>query len=503
MSALQGLLLALCICCPLVLGVIVDRRAAEDLMEPMAVEISPDDHLGSIAKSVLGSNFAAARSKRQFANGTDFGTTVRLNGTNRHYFALVHWTGHPSEVLFIVTMTRRSNPTDSCLWRSTDYGVTFTNDSYKFNDSSAVISWYYVSPFDQYLVMADTRQNKIFVTRDEGVTFEGRELDFKPNNIRYQGRTVPNSDKGTLSQHIMGYETDTQSLYVSKDLGDTWVFMGSNISRYRWRVLDEEFESNTSLYFEKDINDTHAVLMTSRDPYSETETVELDPGLGPIKINSTVLNHEYILVQRITESNPVPLWVSAYRRPFRQAVFLEPMEQAHYAVMDASEHRVFLAVEHANSSDIHLYISDAEGVYYSLSLDHVVATEDWGNDDKPSFDIHVVGGMDGVYMVNVYDGDNVKTVITYNKGSRWRSLAAPPVDSDGQPTLCLPGCSLHLRMDTDAPLGYSSISSKRSAVGLIMAQGKHVVIPPNPHPRSLTLSIEWFKCMCIFFCQII
>ena len=128
-----------------------------------------------------------------------------------------------------------------------------------------------------------------------------------------------------------------------------------------------------------------------------------------------------------------------------------------------------------------------------------------------------------MYMVNVYDGDNVKTVITYNKGSRWRSLAAPPVDSDGQPTLCLPvsrgspcnqkaittvsvlhqGCSLHLRMDTDAPLGYSSISSKRSAVGLIMAQGKHVVIPPNPHPRSLTLSIEWFKCMCIFFCQII
>ena len=62
------------------------------------------------------------------------------------------------------------------------------------------------------LVMADTRQNKIFVTRDEGVTFEGRELDFKPNNIRYQGRTVPNSDKGTLSQHIMGYETDTQSV---------------------------------------------------------------------------------------------------------------------------------------------------------------------------------------------------------------------------------------------------------------------------------------------------
>ena len=49
-----------------------------------------------------------------------------------------------------------------------------------------------------------------------------------------------------------------------------------------------------------------------------------------------------------------------------------------------------------------------------------------------------VEGMDGVYMVNVNDGDNVKTVVSYNKGSRWRSLTAPPVDVDGQPTLCQP-----------------------------------------------------------------
>ena len=76
--------------------------------------------------------------------------------------------------------------------------------------------------------------------------------------------------------------------------------------------------------------DTHALLMTSQDPYSDTDTVELDPGLGPIKINSTVFNHEYILVQRLQETNPVPLWVSVYRRPFRQTVFLldEPLQHA-------------------------------------------------------------------------------------------------------------------------------------------------------------------------------
>ena len=67
--------------------------------------------------------FSCSRERRQVGDDgsgeptTDIGYTTRLNGTSRHYFALVHWTGHPSQVLFIVTMTRRNDPSDSCLWR--------------------------------------------------------------------------------------------------------------------------------------------------------------------------------------------------------------------------------------------------------------------------------------------------------------------------------------------------------------------------------------------------
>ena len=54
--------------------------------------------------------------------------------------------------------------------------------------------------------------------------------------------------------------------------------------------------------------------------------------------------------------------------------------------------------------------------------------------------------MDGTYMVNVYTDDPdtasetpaVNTLISYNKGALWRSLVAPAVDSEGQPTLCQP-----------------------------------------------------------------
>ena len=60
MSAVQALLLAVCCCSPLVLGVIHDIDGRDDLVEPIAVEISPDDHLGSVAESVLGRDFSAS-----------------------------------------------------------------------------------------------------------------------------------------------------------------------------------------------------------------------------------------------------------------------------------------------------------------------------------------------------------------------------------------------------------------------------------------------------------
>ena len=55
--------------------------------------------------------------------------------------------------------------------------------------------------------------------------------------------------------------------------------------------------------------------------------------------------------------------------------------------MDASEHQVFLAVQYNDT--VRLYISDADGVNYTFSLDHIVTVEDW-TVERPSFDIHAV-----------------------------------------------------------------------------------------------------------------
>ena len=51
----------------------------------------------------------------------EIGYTASLNG-DRHTFALVHWTGYPSEVLFVLTRRRTrqsgySYSDESWLWR--------------------------------------------------------------------------------------------------------------------------------------------------------------------------------------------------------------------------------------------------------------------------------------------------------------------------------------------------------------------------------------------------
>ena len=50
-------------------------------------------------------------------------------------------------------------------------------------------------------------------------------------------------------------------LYVSPNLGENWTFLGNNVSRFGWRVMDEEYESSTALYYERDFNGESGFLL--------------------------------------------------------------------------------------------------------------------------------------------------------------------------------------------------------------------------------------------------
>ena len=69
------------------------------------------------------------------------------------------------------------------------------------------------------LVFADIRQNKIYVTRNNGETFESYQLQFTPNLIRFQSRFIVNNDEEDLQNLILGYDRKKQEVH-------TWILNG-------------------------------------------------------------------------------------------------------------------------------------------------------------------------------------------------------------------------------------------------------------------------------------
>jgi len=142
------------------------------------------------------------------------------------------------------------------------------------------------------------------------------------------------------------------------------------------------------------------------------------------------------------------------------------MMQHSYTVVDSSEDTVFLHVNHGGAASEwgNIYISNAMGLNYSLSLPHNVRALN----GKCDFD--KMEGLEGHYMANYVDNvqyadafdtnfndmgvagmsaaaadvmsanvkhKSIKTVVTYDKGGVWNFLRPPRVDANGQPYTCM------------------------------------------------------------------
>nr|XP_054761024.1 sortilin-related receptor-like [Lytechinus pictus] len=188
------------------------------------------------------------------------------------------------------------------------------------------------------------------------------------------------------------------------------------------------------------------------------------------------------------------LLVSHDRGSFRTAQFPFTVPNREFYIADASEEQVFVCVHHQNLQT-NLYISEARGVEFALSLMNIsyynpegVGKDTWLSRyaDEPFADFHKVDGLRGIYAANVllntdssssYTAENMATYGTFDKGGEWFPIPAPEKDVDGNPYNCNPleGCSLHLsqRFSQLAPGSRTiPILSKSSAPGLILATGK-------------------------------
>ncbi|KAL4608616.1 sortilin-related receptor [Arapaima gigas] len=369
----------------------------------------------------------------------------KVNLNDSHNQMVVHWAGERSNV--IVALARDSagspGPKTSAVYVSYDYGTAFSLISDKFRLSSKkagvkqAISQFYHSPVDnKRYIFVDTTNNFLWNTFDFCRTVQGFSVPFKPTDLLLHS-TKPNL--------VLGYDSlhPTKQLWKSDDFGETWVLIQEHVKSYFWGV--EPYDPPTTVLVQRHEPSGVSSVLSSTDFFQSEQNRHFIMD----RVDSFQLRDKYMFATTTRvllgskEPSSVQLWVSYNRQPMRAAQFNTRHPITEYYIADASEDQVFVCVNHKDNVT-HLYISDTQGLSFSLSLENVLYYSPDGTGSntliryfasEPFADLHRVEGLRGVYIATLVNGslseDNMRSVITFDKGGTWDLLQPPVTDSLG------------------------------------------------------------------------
>ncbi|XP_065553451.1 sortilin-related receptor isoform X3 [Lathamus discolor] len=413
---------------------------------------------------------------------------VSLNDS--HNQMVVHWAGEKSNV--IVALARDSlsllGPKNSDVYVSYDYGKSFKKISERFgfstgNSSEVAIAQFYHSPADnKRYIFVDAFVPYLWITTDFCSTIQGFSIPFRAADLLLHSRN-PNLLLGFDRSH------PKKQLWKSDDFGQTWIMIQEHVKSFSWGV--EPYDKPNTVYIERHEPSGASTVIRSTDFFQSRENKEIILE----DVEDFQLRDKYMFATKSVRlpgsSQPpsVQLWVSFNRKPMRVAQFVTKHPIKEYYVADASEDQVFVCVSHDNNRT-NLYISEAEGLKFSLSLENVLyySPGGAGSDtlvryfaNEPFADFHRVEGVRGVYIATLINGsfseENMRSVITFDKGGTWELLQPPAQTRYGERIDCefSQGCSLHLAQRLSQLLNFQlrrmPILSKESAPGLIIATG--------------------------------
>ncbi|VWU50927.1 sortilin, putative [Hepatocystis sp. ex Piliocolobus tephrosceles] len=387
------------------------------------------------------------------------------------------------------------------------------------NNELLVVDMIIVNPADKNVVIIIGSQKNHYISTNAAETF--RLINYKNRINFWQFHSTKTSWALVSSWTAACYVSDDkngdcmQTLSFTNDLGQTFQLLDIYIVQFSWGEKGSKFE-DVIYYTRHKTKSGHQqrfsgwskdVDFVSTSNFGKTTDILVKQG------NKFLISNGYIFVATLNDviKQTVNMMVSTdYGKTFNKAKLPDNIHEKSYTVLDTSEGAIMLHVNHGTSGDRintgNVYISDASGLNYSLSLPNNIRTAT----GECEFDR--VLSLEGVYIANFLDNideikdddlkfnnfkldidedidnmqtnvemrkkktvkgkneDLVRTVISFNKGGHWSYLKAPKVDSLGNKYDCGDNCYLHLHGITNYHQ-YAPFYSVENAVGIIMGTG--------------------------------
>jgi len=378
------------------------------------------------------------------------------------------------------------------VYRSTDEGASWARESAKMKGSLNIlasgeakngVAAVIPSPADPETAFLVGLGSTHWVTEDNGETYKDVVSDYT-----IDVRLLPHPTDSTIA---LSYKHNKEciregkhhcfgELLLTTDSGESWRSVAERVKypSYAWTQTGTGLlmvqHSTADRKSEATRWDPELDLIYSSDLCENTQ-VMVEGG------NNFAVVGPYVFVAKAESLTDVSLYVSKDdSKTYAKAKFPAQLSQRSYGIMDTSEDGSIFASVRDGDPNVRfssLYLSDAAGEHWTLSMKHTHHERGYG------VDLAKFHGLRGIYLANQVVNaaatrqqgvsPEMQTVVTFDSGGEWFPITGPEKDSDGEKYLCLAvsrSCRLHLFFRQNRQ-GVYGIYAPENAAGLALATG--------------------------------
>nr|XP_032822672.1 sortilin-like isoform X4 [Petromyzon marinus] len=378
----------------------------------------------------------------------------------------ITWVGRDTGVVLAVSRVIEAVSWKSRLYRSEDYGGSFSDISALVDGGHALPALeVIVGPGSSQRVVLLPRENiardvKVWISEDGGKTFRARDMPFTPQH----GMAFHSASH----DHLLA-SSSSNELWITEDFFGSFKKLGDAVRAYKWSPQD------TTAYYlasphgqkvEEAIVGTLELMRSSDSSRSAQRIAErvYSFGIGGRFLCASVVHEKD--KQRV-------LQVSTDRGDSWTMAQLPPIDtEEFYSILGADDNIIFVHVdEKGDTGRGTLYVSDDRGAVFSESLASHLYTARNGSADF----INVTSAR-GAFITSRLSADgSARSVITFDQGGAWQPLPRPtnvPCEGgNGEEQQCRLTIHSDLSMSQEVREVPHGPLSEPSASGLVLAHG--------------------------------